>query len=127
MLLEREAGVNEPKGADVTPFAMAASSWSENMTEDQVEVSKHLLQHRANVSEQVRSTGYTALQTAITHGLADLVELLGEYDADPMVEDNSGPNYIWTCTLVDGERQDDGEAHIRTMQRLFDAIESDIP
>lgn len=127
MLLEKEATVNEPNGAGITPFAMTASSWSENMTEDQVEVAKLLLLHGANVNEQIGSTGSTALQIAISHGLADLVELLREYEADPMVNDNAGQTAFDTARLSMENGKTTAEAHVKIMQLLFDAINEDTP
>lgn len=51
------------------PLLWLQVAGAKNMTEDQVEVSKHWLQHGANVNEWIGSTGCTALQIAITHGL----------------------------------------------------------
>ena len=127
MLLEKEAKVNEPNGAGVTPFAMAASSWSGNMTEDQVEVSKLLLLYGANANEQIGGNRSPALQAAISHGLADLVELLCGYDADPMAKDNMGQSAFDIARLAMETGRTTKEGHVKIMQQLFDAIDQDIP
>lgn len=82
MLLAKEAAVDKPNGAGLTPLAMAASGWNADMTEGQVEVTQLLLEKGADVNERIGSSGNTLLHTAQTHGRADLVDLLVRFSAN---------------------------------------------
>lgn len=79
MLLAKEAAVNQPNGAGVTPLALAASAWNADMTEAQLEVTQLLLENGAAVHEPVGSSGNTLLHIAQTHGRTDLIDLLLEF------------------------------------------------
>ncbi|MCJ1401469.1 hypothetical protein MMC11_004683 [Xylographa trunciseda] len=127
MLLETEAKVNEPNGAGVTPFAMAASSWSELMTNEQKEVVELLLYHGAHVNVKIGSTGSTALQIAITHGRADMVELLIDYDADPEAKDNAGQSAFDIARRSINSNKISVDAHAKIMRSLFETVDIDIP
>lgn len=127
MLLEKEAMVNAPNGAGVTPFAMAASSWSETMTDEQKEVADHLLYHGADADIKVGSTGSTVLQIAITHGLVDMVEILQEYDADPEAKDNAGQTAFDIARRSIKSGKNSPEVHAKIMHMLFETLDIQIP
>ena len=90
MLLEKGANVNEPNGADITPFAMAVSSWNDITTDEQKEVAELLLFWDAQVDTRIGSTRSTALHIAIGYGLTDMVKLLMDYAANPRAKDTVG-------------------------------------
>ncbi|MCJ1382022.1 hypothetical protein MMC17_005134 [Xylographa soralifera] len=127
MLLEKEAKVNEPNGAGVTPFVMAVSSWSESMTDEQKEVAELLLYHGAQVDIRVGSTGSTALQIAITHGRVDMMELLMDYDADPEAKDNAGQTAFDIARRSINSNKIPVDTHAKIMRLLFETMDIDIP
>lgn len=81
MLLTKEAAVAERNGSGLTPMAMAASGWTANMTEGQVEIAKLLLANGADVNERVGSSPHTVLEVARDIDRTDLVNLLSAFSA----------------------------------------------
>lgn len=82
MLLAKGAAVDRRNGAGLTPLAMAASGWSVDMGDAQVEIAQLLLEKGADVHERIGSSNHTLLQIARTLGREDLINLLLDFSAD---------------------------------------------
>ena len=127
MLLAAGATVNEPNGAGITPLAMAASSWTKDKDDYQVELCKHLLLHGVDVNQRIGDTGSTALQIAVLHGRADLVQPLMDSKADPYAVNNAGDNAFDLASRSILEKKVTVNIHRTIMEELFEAANFDIP
>ena len=127
MLLAAGATVNEPNGVGITPLAMVVSSWNEATDDDQVELCKHLLLHGVDVNQRIGSTGDTALQIAVLHGRADLVQPLMDFKADPYAENNRGDNAFDFANRSITEKKTTVEVHRTIMKELSEFADCDIP
>ena len=82
MLLAKGAVVDEPNGAGLTPMAIAASGWSTDMTDDQIEIAQLLLENGADINERIGTSASTLLRIARRHGCAKLVDLLSAFSTN---------------------------------------------
>ncbi|KAI9821204.1 MAG: hypothetical protein M1827_003938 [Pycnora praestabilis] len=90
MILEKGVPVSEPNGAGVTPLLLAANSWSQKISEDQLQILMLLLEKGAAVNDTTSHWKRTALHMAVSHHLDEAIELLLEHDADPSQKDKGG-------------------------------------
>ena len=120
MLLEKKALVNEPNGAGLSPFAMAVASWSTEISEDQKEITRLLLKHDAAVDELIGASRSTALHTAISLALVDMVEMLLFYSAKPEVKNASGQDAYAICAAS----LEEGKIDKETQTKMLDLLKS---
>ncbi|KAI4244008.1 MAG: hypothetical protein L6R40_003219 [Gallowayella cf. fulva] len=76
ILIDRGSKVNTPNSTGLTPLEIAASSWSETSSEDDMEVLRYLLQGGARVNEAAHDQRPTALELAARQGCVNAVNLL---------------------------------------------------
>ena len=81
MLLTKGAAVAERNGAGVTSMAMAASGWTADMSDGQVEIAQLLLEKGADLNERTGSSRHTLLEVTRNIDRTDLVDLLSEFSA----------------------------------------------
>ena len=98
MLLKKGANITARNGAGQTALALAVSSWSPRMTEDQKELARILLKAGADVDERLGPRQSPALHTSIVHGLLDMVQMLIKWRADPYVTNKNGQDAFAICT-----------------------------
>ncbi|KAL8774237.1 MAG: hypothetical protein Q9209_000988 [Squamulea sp. 1 TL-2023] len=73
ILIHRGSRVNVPNSTGLTPLRIAASTWSETSSEDDIEVLKYLLLGGANLTDEAQDT---ALEMAARQGCVQAVRLL---------------------------------------------------
>ncbi|KAL9631910.1 MAG: hypothetical protein Q9204_004013 [Flavoplaca sp. TL-2023a] len=76
ILIHRGSRVNDPNGTGLTPLRIAASSWSEKSSEDDMEILKYLLLGGANIYEGTNNSPHTVLEIAARQGCVQAVNLL---------------------------------------------------
>ncbi|KAL8727896.1 MAG: hypothetical protein Q9166_005773 [cf. Caloplaca sp. 2 TL-2023] len=90
LLLHKGSNVNDRNGAGATPLRIAATSWKEKTSDNDMELLKYLLEAGANVTEIGGDMEDTPLHLAASQGCEQAVELLLDGNADPHVNDKQG-------------------------------------
>ncbi|KAL8853107.1 MAG: hypothetical protein Q9221_001989 [Calogaya cf. arnoldii] len=85
ILIHRGSRVNDPNSTGLTPLRIAASSWSETIPEDDMEVLKYLLLGGANINEATGDAQHTVLAIAARQGCVQAVNLLLSNATGPQV------------------------------------------
>ncbi|KAL8636891.1 MAG: hypothetical protein Q9226_009191, partial [Calogaya cf. arnoldii] len=85
ILIHRGSRVNDSNSTGLTPLRIAASSWSETSTEDDMEVLKYLLLGGASINEATGDAENTVLAIAARQGCVQAVNLLLSNATGPQV------------------------------------------
>ena len=115
-VVRRGAEVNRPNGAGVTPLMLAANSWGEKATKDQIEILKILLKGGVNVQERNRDSQMSALDVAVSSGCERAVDLL-RHKMDAAGIDTA---FDWAQNSA---RKVSSNAHSNIMKLLFETID----
>ncbi|KAL8666613.1 MAG: hypothetical protein Q9168_007453 [Polycauliona sp. 1 TL-2023] len=76
ILVDRGSRVNNPNSTGLTPLRIAATSWSETSSDDDIEILKYLLLGGAKLHEAASDAQHTVLEMAARQGCLQAVRLL---------------------------------------------------
>jgi ankyrin repeat protein len=90
LLLNRDVAANKKNVAELTPLQLAAGSWSNPLSEDQMEILELLLERNAKVNVKDEGTWQTPVHTAVLLELDQVLKKLIACGGDINQEDHAG-------------------------------------